>query len=72
MFESFKKLLKEPAFWDIFGLFIYSFIAIVAVRSLSTNLPFSRPLQVIFLLIGMAGLLIDSQTVWRRFIKKDK
>lgn len=72
MLEKLKVLLKDPAFWDIFGLFTFSFISIVALWSLSTEEPFSRPLRTIFLLIGAGGLIIDSQMVWRRFVKKDK
>ncbi|OGF61852.1 hypothetical protein A2662_01220 [Candidatus Giovannonibacteria bacterium RIFCSPHIGHO2_01_FULL_45_33] len=72
MLEKVKTLFKDPVFWDIFGLLTFSFIVVVAVWSLSTEEPFSRPLRTIFLLIGMAGLMIDSQTVWHRFVKKDK
>jgi len=72
MLEKIKVLLKDPAFWDIFGLFTFSFISYTAVKSLSTNRPFSKPFVLIFFIIGIAGLLVDGRMVWARWIKGKK
>jgi len=70
MLGKIKVLLKDPAFWDIFGLFTFSFISYTTIKSLSTNQPFSRPFVLIFFVIGIAGLLVDGRMVWERWIKK--
>ena len=72
MLDKIKSLLKDPAFWDIFGLFTFSFILYTTTKSLSTNQPFSRPFVLVFFVIGIAGLLVDGQMVWKRWIKGEK
>ena len=65
-----KKLLNDPAFFDIFGLITFSFISIVSVKSLVSGEPVSRIALFILLMIGIAGLIVDGRIVWRRFIKR--
>ena len=72
MFEKIRTLFKDPAFWDIFGLFTFSFIAYTTIKSIGANEPLERPFVVIFFLIGIAGLLIDGRMVWERWIKREK
>lgn len=70
MIESLKKLLKDPAFFDIFGLLTFSYLAYIAINSLNTEKPIGRPFLVVLLLIAAGGLVVDGHIVWERFIKK--
>jgi len=66
---SFIKLLKKPEFYDLFGLPVFAFILCVALWSLSANAPLPPWVNYLLLFIGVAGIIIDGNIVYRTFVK---
>ena len=62
----------RPEFFDIFGVAVFGFIAAVSAWALKTGNPISDPVPVLFLLIGIAGLIVDGVIVYRTYIKKQR
>ena len=59
----------RPEFFDIFGLATFSFITIISIWSLKTGKPFPRWAIILFLLIGIAGLIVDGGIVYKTYIR---
>lgn len=64
-----KSKLPKPAFFDIFGIIIFSFLIWVGYNSLNSNQPLSPVVSILLLIIGIAGLIIDSINVFRTYVK---
>lgn len=59
----------RPEFFDIFGLFVFSFIAILSLWSLRMQKPLPRWVGIILLLIGISGLIVDGAIVYITYIQ---
>ena len=58
-----------PEFFDIFGLATFSFITAVSIWSLKTGKPFPKWAVILFLIIGIAGLIVDGGIVYTTYLK---
>lgn len=63
-----EKILK-PAFFDIFGIVVFTFLIWVGYTNLNAIQPLNPTLSMIILLIGIAGLIVDTINVFRTYIK---
>ena len=61
-----KNLLKDPAFFDIFGFIAFIFIILIAV-SLLRKKGIHRIFYWILLIVGILGAIIDILMVYSRF-----
>lgn len=59
----------NPEFYDIFGVFVFSFITLVSGWMLYTNKKPLKIIIIILLIIGILGLLVDGFIVYNNFIK---
>ena len=64
------RFLKKPETYDIFGLFTFAFITALSIWSLKTALPLPLWANIILLVIGIIGLIIDGLIVFKKFISK--
>lgn len=62
----------RPEFFDIFGVGIFSFIAVIAALALKTQSDIPRWALISLLIFGVLGLIIDSTIVYLTYIKKNK
>mgnify|MGYP001591770657 FL=1 len=69
---AFASLLKNPVFYDIFGLVVFSYFAILAIYHLTTNTPLTKINAIVILVIALAGLVVDGSMVLKTFIIKQK
>ncbi len=65
---SISTLLKDPAFFDLFGLLTFTFITVISSLSLFKHKEMPRWAVIILLCIGIAGLIVDGVIVWTHFI----
>lgn len=65
-------LLKNPVFYDIFGLIVFTYLAILASYHLTNQTPLSNLNAMIILTIAIAGLIVDGTLVIRTFVRKPK
>jgi len=63
-------LFNQPAFFDIFGIFAFTFISVFSIWALKTKNSFPKWALIILLIIGMIGFLIDSFTVYNAYLSK--
>ena len=68
--EEIEKLMKRPEFYDIFGVPIWVLLVVSTSWSLFSGYPLSKVLMSIFLAIGLAGLVVDGNMVFSKFIRK--
>jgi uncharacterized membrane protein len=66
----FKKMLKKPGFFDIFGIFVFLYIIVISILTLNSNIKLPSWTAYILLIIGILGFLIDSIMVFIKYIKK--
>lgn len=60
-------LFIQPEFFDIFGIFVFAFIAILSIWAIKTKNPIPKRALVILLIIGIVGFLIDSFIVYTAY-----
>lgn len=63
--------IKAEAF-DILGLGVFSFIAVISIRSLFFSQPFSKLVVYSLLIISILGLIVDGYIVYRTYLKRKK
>ena len=63
------KSMPNPAFFDIFGILIFTFLIWVGYTNLNEVKPLSPLVAAIILIIGVLGLIIDVINVYRTYIK---
>ncbi|MCK4386862.1 MAG: hypothetical protein KAV41_02145 [Candidatus Pacebacteria bacterium] len=57
--QMFLQSILHPEFFDIFGVFVFLFISIMSGWSLKTKQSLPRWAIIIFLIIGILGLIVD-------------
>ena len=62
-------VIRQPEFFDIFGLAVFSFIIYVAVWGLKTRRSFPRWILILLAGIGIAGLFVDGVIVFTFYLK---
>lgn len=62
----------RPEFFDIFGIGIFSFIAIITALALKTKGDIPHWALIALLIFSLLGLIIDSTIVYLTYIKKNK
>jgi heme/copper-type cytochrome/quinol oxidase subunit 4 len=58
----------SPAFFDIFGFLAFVFLTILSLMLLKTKKLPAKWVLVIFLIISLAGLIVDGLIVFQNFI----
>jgi len=58
----------KPEQFDIFGIFVFSFLIYIANKELETKGKMSNNTAYILLLIGILGLIVDGYTVLTRIV----
>lgn len=66
------RLFKNPIFYDIFGIAVFSYLAILASHHLTTATPLAKTNAIVLLLIAIAGLIVDGSMIIKTFILKQK
>lgn len=59
----------RPEFFDIFGLFVFSFIIFTSVWGLKTGKPFPKWILVALLFVGVVGLIVDGTIVFVAYLQ---
>lgn len=62
-----KSLLKNPVFYDIFGLAVFTYLGILAVYHLINQTPLAKVHAIVILCIAIAGLIVDGTFVLKTF-----
>lgn len=65
-----KRFYHNPAFYDIFGVFIFVFIIVISVLMLNSNEKLPNYLTWILLIIGILGLIVDLFSVYKEYFGK--
>jgi hypothetical protein len=61
-------MMIDPAFFDIFGVLAFIYIVIFATRGLRGR-TYPTWSVVLLIIIGLAGLLVDSVVVYARYLQ---
>ena len=61
-------IFERPEFYDIFGVFIFTFIIIISIWTLTTNENLPQWILRTLLIIGILGLIIDGTIVYKKFL----
>jgi energy-converting hydrogenase Eha subunit C len=59
----------KPEFFDIFGIFVFTFLIYVSIASLIKKEPLSKRISIILLLIGLVGIFVDGIIVYITYLK---
>ena len=59
----------SPEFFDIFGVFVFSYFIIISLRALKKNKPLTKKELIILLIIGILGLIVDGTIVYNKYLK---
>ncbi|MFC1756606.1 hypothetical protein ACFLZC_00385 [Patescibacteria group bacterium] len=59
----------RPEFFDIFGIFVFTFFIILAIWGLKTKKPLPRWSLIILLLVGIAGIIVDGIIVYITYLQ---
>ena len=57
----------KPEFFDVFGIFVFSFIVIVSIWGLQIKRPFAKWVLITLLIIGILGFLVDGIIVFTTY-----
>lgn len=63
-------LLKiiRPEFFDIFGIFAFSFLIVLSLWGLKTKMPVPQWALAILFIIGILGLIVDGTIVFIMYL----
>lgn len=66
-----QSLLKtvQPEFFDIFGIFVFSFLVILSLWGFKTRKPFPQWTLATLLIIGILGLIVDGVIVFIMYLQ---
>lgn len=67
-----KKLLRNPVFYDIFGILVFLYIGTIALLNVLKDIPLSKTNAYLLLGIALAGLIVDGTFVITTFLRKPK
>lgn len=59
----------RPEFFDIFGIIVFGFIAVLSMWALKTENPIPKWALVVLSIIGTAGFLVDSSIVYINYLQ---
>lgn len=62
-------LPTNPEFYDIFGIFVFSFIIAISSWMLYTKKKPQKWMIVVLLIIGILGLIVDSAIIYLNFFR---
>ena len=62
------RFLTKPETYDIFGLLTFAFITALSIWSLKTKMPLPLWANIILLIIGILGLIVDGFIVFKKFL----
>ena len=62
-------MISQPEFFDIFGIFVFTFITWLSVFGLKNKNKIPRWSLKILLVIGILGLIVDGIIVYVNFIR---
>ena len=61
--------VAQPEFFDIFGIFVFSFLIFASLWGLKTKKPFPKWMLMALLLIGILGFIVDGIIVFVTYIQ---
>lgn len=59
----------RPEFFDIFGIGVFGFLFVASFWTLKTGEPFPKWAVILFLIIGIVGLIVDGGIVYTTYIR---
>ena len=62
-------LFIQPEFFDIFGIFVFGFIAALSIWALKTEKSIPKWALIVLFIIGIAGFLVDSIIVYINYLQ---
>ena len=66
---SLKALARKPEFYDCFGTLAFLFLTIIILWSMRLHMPLPKWANIILLIIGIAGLVVDGTIVYNKFLR---